>query len=740
MNFNTQQLAAINYLKSGGLLVLAGAGSGKTRVITQKIINLINDNIFAAKNIAAVTFTNKAANEMRERIANEIGKQQSRKIMISTFHSLGLKILRENAHFLNYKKSFSLFNSNDSYDLINKLCAESNSKTAQNLFKTEIKDLQNLISNWKNDFLSPDDVSNKNSNKNSEVKDWQIKIYKNYQKTLKAYQAVDFDDLIFLPVLLFKKFPQVLNIWQQKIKYLLIDEYQDTNLCQYELFKLLVSKKDNQINFTVVGDDDQSIYAWRGANVQNILQLTKDFANLKIIKLEQNYRSTKRILDAANTLIQYNKQEDSEEKLFLKKLWSNLGDGEEISFVECKNFKEEVMKITNLIVFETMISNKQNFGDFAILYRSNYLAEAFQVSFEKNNIPYTMSANQTMFDKNEIKDLLSYCRLLLNTDDDAAFIRAIMNPKRNITAGTIQILNDLAMSKEINNNANIKNINNKNNTYFLKDYSNLENHLSLFETIKLIANYANSPLNFNNTKNSNYHKKLEQALAKITLSAKQDLLDFYQLIIKYAQRAEKSITNDKVCDILNDLLDEIDYQDYLFNTYENPKQVEKIWQDLIQKFISNLQQKSIKENLNLNELTQKISLVEMLQNTNNNDEDFAENKVRLLTFHAAKGLEFNVVFMISLEQGILPHEDCDIQEERRLCYVGITRAKQKLYLSYPKQRIINGELKNNSASQFLREIKAKISDKKTDFRDYSNKENIKDNFDFLRLALNKKTA
>ena len=596
MNFNTQQLAAINYLKSGGLLVLAGAGSGKTRVITQKIINLINDNIFAAKNIAAVTFTNKAANEMRERIANEIGKQQSRKIMISTFHSLGLKILRENAHFLNYKKSFSLFNSNDSYDLINKLCAESNSKTAQNLFKTEIKDLQNLISNWKNDFLSPDDVSNKNSNKNSEVKDWQIKIYKNYQKTLKAYQAVDFDDLIFLPVLLFKKFPQVLNIWQQKIKYLLIDEYQDTNLCQYELFKLLVSKKDNQINFTVVGDDDQSIYAWRGANVQNILQLTKDFANLKIIKLEQNYRSTKRILDAANTLIQYNKQEDSEEKLFLKKLWSNLGDGEEISFVECKNFKEEVMKITNLIVFETMISNKQNFGDFAILYRSNYLAEAFQVSFEKNNIPYTMSANQTMFDKNEIKDLLSYCRLLLNTDDDAAFIRAIMNPKRNITAGTIQILNDLAMSKEINNNANI---NNKNNTYFLKDYSNLENHLSLFETIKLIANYANSPLNFDNTKNSNYHKKLEQALAKITLSAKQDLLDFYQLIIKYAQRAEKSITNDKVCDILNDLLDEIDYQDYLFNTYENPKQVEKIWQDLIQKFISNLQQKSIKENLNL---------------------------------------------------------------------------------------------------------------------------------------------
>lgn len=736
MNFNTQQLAAINYLKSGGLLVLAGAGSGKTRVITQKIINLINDNIFAAKNIAAVTFTNKAANEMRERIANEIGKQQSRKIMISTFHSLGLKILRENAHFLNYKKSFSLFNSNDSYDLINKLCAESNSKTAQNLFKTEIKDLQNLISNWKNDFLSPDDVSNKNS----EVKDWQIKIYKNYQKTLKAYQAVDFDDLIFLPVLLFKKFPQVLNIWQQKIKYLLIDEYQDTNLCQYELFKLLVSKKDNQINFTVVGDDDQSIYAWRGANVQNILQLTKDFANLKIIKLEQNYRSTKRILDAANTLIQYNKQEDSEEKLFLKKLWSNLGDGEEISFVECKNFKEEVMKITNLIVFETMISNKQNFGDFAILYRSNYLAEAFQVSFEKNNIPYTMSANQTMFDKNEIKDLLSYCRLLLNTDDDAALIRAIMNPKRNITAGTIQILNDLAMSKEINNNANIKNINNKNNTYFLKDYSNLENHLSLFETIKLIANYANSPLNFDNTKNSNYHKKLEQALAKITLSAKQDLLDFYQLIIKYAQRAEKSITNDKVCDILNDLLDEIDYQDYLFNTYENPKQVEKIWQDLIQKFISNLQQKSIKENLNLNELTQKISLVEMLQNTNNNDEDFAENKVRLLTFHAAKGLEFNVVFMISLEQGILPHEDCDIQEERRLCYVGITRAKQKLYLSYPKQRIINGELKNNSASQFLREIKAKISDKKTDFRDYSNKENIKDNFDFLRLALNKKTA
>ena len=243
----------------------------------------------------------------------------------------------------------------------------------------------------------------------------------------------------------------------------MIDEYQDTNLCQYELFKLLVSKKDNQINFTVVGDDDQSIYAWRGANVQNILQLTKDFANLKIIKLEQNYRSTKRILDAANTLIQYNKQEDSEEKLFLKKLWSNLGDGEEISFVECKNFKEEVMKITNLIVFETMISNKQNFGDFAILYRSNYLAEAFQVSFEKNNIPYTMSANQTMFDKNEIKDLLSYCRLLLNTDDDAAFIRAIMNPKRNITAGTIQILNDLAMSKEINNNANI---NNKNNTYF----------------------------------------------------------------------------------------------------------------------------------------------------------------------------------------------------------------------------------------------------------------------------------
>lgn len=731
MNFNAQQLAAINYLKSGGLLVLAGAGSGKTRVITQKIINLINHNIFAEKNIAALTFTNKAANEMRERISAEIGKNKSKKILISTFHSLGLKILRENSHFLNYKKSFSLFNSNDSYDLISKLCSESNNKEAQNLSNNEIKDLQNIISNWKNDFLLPENIT-----KNDSIKDWQIKIYKNYQRTLNAYQAVDFDDLIFLPVLLFKQFPEVLNIWQRRIKYLLVDEYQDTNLCQYELFKLLVAKKDNQTNFTVVGDDDQSIYAWRGANVQNILQLTKDFENLKIIKLEQNYRSTKRILNAANTLIQYNKQDGSEEKLFLKKLWSNLGEGEEISFVECKNFKEEVMKITNFIVFETMISNKRSFGDFAILYRSNYLAEAFQVEFEKNNIPYTMSANQTMFDKSEIKDILAYCRLILNTNDDAAFIRAITNPKRNITAGTIQILNELAMSKEINN---ISNVNKQNNNYFLKNYNNLENHLSLFETIKLIANYVNSPLNFGKVNNNNYHKKLEQALAKMTLSAKQDLLDFYQLITNYQQWAELPIKNNSVENILTDLLNEIEYLDYLYNTYENPKQVETIWENVIKKFITNLNQKSITDNLNLNELTQKISLISMLQNSNT-DEDFAENKVHLLTFHAAKGLEFNVVFMVSLEQGILPHEDCDIKEERRLCYVGITRAKQKLYLSYPKQRTVKGELKNNSASQFLREIKAKISAKKTDFRDYSNKENAKDNFEFLRFAMgNKKT-
>ena len=404
---NAPQREAVKYL-DGPLLVLAGAGSGKTRVITQKIAYLIQECGFAPREIAAITFTNKAAREMQERVSQLLVGVNTKGLTIATFHSLGMQILRQEAEVLGYKKQFSILDSSDSYKILSDILATTD--------KQLLRKTQWQISSWKNGFLTPDQAK---ANADEELTHAAAKVYQIYQQTLKAYQAVDFDDLIKLPVELFEQHPEVLNKWQHKLKYLLIDEYQDTNACQYKLVKLLTGVEGN---FTAVGDDDQAIYGWRGADVENLRQLTQDFTRLKVIKLEQNYRSTVRILRAANQVISNNP------KLFEKKLWSELGTGDLIQVSAARDDEHEAESVVMKLMAHKF-ENRTTYADYAILYRGNHQARILEQHLRNHKIPYTISGGQSFFDKAEIKDLVSYLRLIANEDDDPAFIRAATTPK-----------------------------------------------------------------------------------------------------------------------------------------------------------------------------------------------------------------------------------------------------------------------------------------------------------------------
>ncbi len=411
------------------LLVLAGAGSGKTRVITQKIAYLIRQRLYAPRHITAVTFTNKAAREMKERVGQLLRHDNTRGLTVSTFHTLGLNILRREYQALDYKAGFSLFDAQDSESLIKEL-----------LHKKHLDDsaaassLQWQISEWKNALLSPEQAL-------SRAEDFfQVDaayLYGEYQRSLKAYNAVDFDDLIGLPARLFNQHPAVLQYWQGRIRYLLVDEYQDTNSAQYSLVKNLVGVAGR---LTVVGDDDQSIYAWRGARPENLAQLPEDFPTLKVIKLEQNFRSTGRILHAANQLIANNPH------VFEKRLWSELGSGEPIRVLTCKNETDEAEKVVSEILHHRFTKGGRH-SDYAILYRGNHQAKVFEKTLRAHNIPYYLSGGTSFFARSEIKDLMAYLRLLANPDDDAAFLRIVNVPRREIGPGTLEKLAGYAQQR-----------------------------------------------------------------------------------------------------------------------------------------------------------------------------------------------------------------------------------------------------------------------------------------------------
>ena len=626
MKLNPEQQAAVEYL-GGALFVLAGAGSGKTRVITEKIAYMITQAGYKPHHIAAITFTNKAAKEMQERVSARLGREQTRGLTVCTFHSLGMRILREEAQHIGYKKNFSILDASDSARIIGELLGSTGREA---VFKA-----QHQISLWKNNLQTPEAAFQAADD------DWakQIaQVYAAYQTTLAHYQAVDFDDLIRLPTLLLQQNSEVRLKWQQRLQYLLIDECQDTNACQYALMRALVGLEGR---FTAVGDDDQSIYAWRGANMENLRRLQEDYPQIKIIKLEQNYRSTARILKVANQVIANNP------KLFPKTLWSQLGEGEVVRVVACQSETHEAEFVAQQIARNKLIYGA-NFADFAILYRGNHQARLFEDALRSARIPYQISGGQSFYDKAEIKDVLSYLRLLANPDDDPAFLRAATTPKRGIGDTTLGKLNDYAKQHEC----------------------------SLFQAAQSM-----------------------EALAALSAKNREAVQQFVYLMQDYQARAAA----DDAGEVVQNLLQEIEYEAYLAGADEGGKAAEMRWQN-VQDLAGWLAKKGEEGEKNLIELTQTIALMTLLEGRDDGEID----AVKMSTLHASKGLEYPFVYLVGCEEGLFPHADSveagALEEERRLMYVGITRAKQQLTLTHCIKRKRQGTFVFPEPSRFINEM------------------------------------
>lgn len=622
---NSSQREAVRYL-DGPLLVLAGAGSGKTRVITHKLAYLIEQCGYAPHNIAAITFTNKAADEMRERVSRLMAGR-SKGLTVSTFHALGMQILREESGLLGYKRQFSVFDSADTAKIISELLGAPD--------KQDIRITQGALSRWKTSFILPEQASQLAE---TEVEQRNALLYTRYQETLRAYQAMDFDDLIRLPVALFQNFPEALQRWQQRFRYLLIDEYQDTNECQYQMARLLAGSR---AALTAVGDDDQAIYAWRGASTANLQNLQNDHPNLRIIKLEQNYRSSQRILSCANHLIRNNS------KLFEKRLWSEHGPGDPIRVFAARDDESEAESVVMRLLAHKFEHNT-HYSDYAILYRSNHLSRPLEEQLRLQKVPYTVSGGSSFFDRAEIKDLTAYLRLIANTDDDPAFIRAITTPKRGIGNQTLEKLAGYAGTRNI----------------------------SLFAAA------------------------FETAMAhQIPARQYEELRTFCNFIHRMEARAGK----EECAAVITDLMAAIDYEAWLFDSHE-PRQAESKWANVAD-FVGWIKRKAEADSKTLLEMTQTIALMNLLESRTEEPD-----AVSLSTLHAAKGLEFGHVFMIGVEEGILPHRQSElpeqIEEERRLMYVGITRAERSLHLSYCTRRKHGKEWQACEPSRFLQELPA----------------------------------
>ncbi|MBN6067540.1 DNA helicase Rep [Aggregatibacter actinomycetemcomitans] len=634
MKLNPQQQQAVEYV-SGPCLVLAGAGSGKTRVIINKIAHLIDKCGYFPKQIAAVTFTNKAAREMKERVAQSIGKAQSKGLIVSTFHTLGFDIIKREYKQLGFKANMTLFDEHDQMALLKELTADVLQED-----KELLRELINRISNWKNDLCSPQQALGlARDNKEQTF----AHCYDCYNKQLRAYNALDFDDLIMLPTLLFKQNAEVRSKWQEKIRYLLVDEYQDTNTSQYELIKLLVGER---ARFTVVGDDDQSIYSWRGARPQNMVRLRDDFPALRVIKLEQNYRSSQRILHCANILI------DNNEHVFDKKLFSNLGEGEKLQIIEAKNEEHEAERVVGELIAHRFIG-KTHYRDYAILYRGNHQSRLLEKILMQNRIPYKISGGTSFFSRTEIKDMMAYLRLVVNQDDDAAFLRIVNTPKREIGTATLEKLGSLAQEK----------------------------HISLFEAI----------FDF-------------ELLQRVTPKAYDALQKFARWIVELNDEIQRSEPERAVRSMLSSL----HYEEYLYEYATSPKAAEMQSKNVATLFdwvAGMLKGDEFNEPMNLNQIVTHLTLRDMLERGEEEDDS---DQVQLMTLHASKGLEFPHVFLIGMEEGILPHQtsidEDNVEEERRLAYVGITRAQQNLWFSLCKERRQFGELIRPEPSRFLLEL------------------------------------
>lgn len=633
---NPRQSEAVHYI-DGPSLVLAGAGSGKTSVITRKIAYLIEQCGISARHIAALTFTNKAAREMKERVSGLVKGSASKGLTVSTFHNLGLNIIRSEYKTLGFKPGFSIFDAEDAKSLLKELMMKDGELDSDHLNL-----VQHSISNWKNDLLSPDHVL---SRAQSPGEEQMAHIYKRYNQALLAYNSVDFDDLILIPAQLFMEHKNVLERWQRKIRYLLVDEYQDTNSSQYLLVKLLVGDRGA---LTVVGDDDQSIYAWRGARPENMSQLQVDFPNLHLIKLEQNYRSTSRILKCANHLIAHNPHD------FDKSLWSEMGMGEELRVIRCANEDSEAERVATEI-FSQRAQRSARFSDFAILYRGNHQARLLELKLQQHQIPYNISGGTSFFAKTEIKDIMAYLRLVVNPEDDNAFLRIINTPRRQIGMGTLEALGRYATEREV----------------------------PLFDAAMEMGIQGHIP-----------KKNLERL----------------QRFILWIKSVKTNCEGNSSIQSMREMVEDIDYESWLHQNASSPKvaerRMENVWYLLDQ--IKNIIERADAEdgNGNLEDAISKLMLRDMLERQEEEDESL--DQVQMMTLHASKGLEFPYVFIVGFEEDLLPHrssiEEDNIEEERRLTYVGITRAKRVLHITMAGKRKQYGEVIETSPSRFLEEL------------------------------------
>jgi ATP-dependent DNA helicase Rep len=637
---NTRQKEAVRYI-DGPLLVLAGAGSGKTSVITRKIAWLIQECGIQPTRIAAVTFTNKAAREMKTRVAELLKGTDAKGLAISTFHTLGLTILRKELAASGYKPGFSIHDSEDSLNLIRESLRGNKGVTPESV--------QWQISAWKNALLSPEQAAA--GSDGDMLLSTAARVYAEYQRSLKAFNALDFDDLILQPVHLLRDQPEVRARWQQQVRYLLVDEYQDTNAGQYELVKLLVGDGGA---LTVVGDDDQSVYAWRGARPENLHQLKDDYTNLKVIKLEQNYRCTGRILKAANTLIANNPH------LFEKRLWSEHGFGDPLRVLACRDDEHEAERVVSELMHHKFLHNTDH-RDYAILYRGNHQARQFERVLREQRIPYYLSGGLSFFERTEVRDIMAYLKLLANPDNDSAFLRVVNTPRREIGAATLEKLSAYAQSRE----------------------------LSLFA--------------------ASFEMGLAQHLNDRQLASLKRFCVWLSDLADRAKEEEPAI-------VLRSLLSDIAYDAWLKETCDNLEAAEKRMENVLELtgWLTRLaKQEQENEPTTFAELVAKLSLIGMLDNE---DDDNQSDQVSLMTLHAAKGLEFPHVFIVGTEEGLLPHRssieagatnaDTAIEEERRLAYVGITRAKKSLTFSYALRRKRYGEIVSCEPSRFLNELPA----------------------------------
>ena len=617
---NDKQKEAVMHV-DGPCLVLAGAGSGKTRVLTERIVNLINNGV-SPYNILAITFTNKAAREMRERVYNSI-EEEANKIFIGTFHSLGLKIVRENASVIGYSNNVTILDRDDVNTLIKRFMKELNLDTEH----YPVKSILNKISFAKNEGLSPEEFD---KFAKAPLDMAACKVYKMYESALKRSNSVDFDDLLILPLRIFKKDKSVLEKYQEHFKYILVDEYQDTNMVQYDMCKLLASKYRNLF---VVGDMDQSIYSFRFANYMNVINFEKDNKDAKVIVLDENYRSTNNILNAANDVIKNNKERKE------KNLWSSKGDGDKIKYIRCDNELEEASTVVRLT--KELLDKGEKPSEIAVLYRTNGQSRVFEEAFLKENIPFKIVGSYFFYNRKEIKDLISYMHLIYNNNDDASLERVINVPRRGIGSKTIERLRSEASISD----------------------------KSMFEVVS-----SGKELGFKNL------------IIDLTNESKNtDLVGLVDVILdKTGIRKELEEKNDLESEIRLENLNEFKSIALAF------------------------QEKGI---FSLEEFLENISLV-----SDKNEYKEVDDGINLMTLHSAKGLEFNDVFLVGMEEGIFPHNrsfesESELEEERRLCYVGITRAKEHLWLMNAKKRTLFGQVSMNFPSRFIKEINSDLIDK-----------------------------